>query len=238
MEVCILLKVYIFFVKVKKTIAKYLLIIQTLLYKKNSNEEIQQNLRNFFNSIKKANFATPPHAVQKHNTVRVRVQFACSLGCKVLSTNKLLTLTAQKTIPVPAIQKASFYSCTQLAVLAVLRACCSGCSKSLLFRLSRKLSVLAVQKAFFYCCSESWLFWLLSNASWFGCSEICLFWLYRQPPFLAVQKFDCSGCQESLLLRLSRKLPVVAVQRASCCGYLFRSFPFSLFCKLLFLAVM
>jgi hypothetical protein len=60
-----------------------------------------------------------------------------SLGCKGLSTNKLLTLTAQKTIPVPAIQKASFYSCTQLAVLAVLQI--------LVFRLFKELAVPVVQ---------------------------------------------------------------------------------------------
>ncbi len=154
--------------------------------------------------------------------IKKRVQFTCSLSQEVLFT-KLLTLTAQKTIPVPAIQKASFYSFTQLSVSAVLRACCSGSSMSLLFWLSKKLSVLAVQKAFFYCCSESLLLWLLAMLPGLavqkyvcsGCTDSFLFWLFKNSPVLAVKKACSFGCQESFLVWQFREPPVVATYSES-----------------------
>ncbi len=164
----------------------------------------------FIKRIAKKKYSKTCEKIKILYKIKKRVQFTCSLGWEVLFT-KMLTLTAQKTIPVPAIQKASFYNCTQLAVLAVLRACCSCCSRSQLFPISRKLSFLLLRKLAVLAAQQ--------------CLLVFLFWLYGQPPFLAVQKFSCSGCQESLLFRLPRKLPVVAVQKASCCGYLFRKLP-------------
>ncbi len=139
-----------------------------------------------------------------------------------------------------AIQKASFYSCTQLAVLAVLQilvfrlfkelavpavqwACCSGCPENFLFWQSRKLSFIAAQKAslLLWQCFLVWLFRNMSvlavqTASCSGCSKIRLFWLSRKLAVSAVKKASWGvAVQRASCLRLFRKLPVLAVLQAS-----------------------